>query len=94
MIDFCVPISSEIQAKRRGRPLLLFLDYDGTLVEIAPRPEPDFLGSHVSEAIIAGQFNRYNFPCCNIGLLMVIIFSIILILGSQKICCEIYFLID
>ena len=39
MTDFCVPLRSEIQARRRGRPLLLSLDYDGTLVEIAPRPE-------------------------------------------------------
>ena len=27
-----------IPASRRGRPVLLFLDYDGTLVEIAARP--------------------------------------------------------
>lgn len=32
-------LNSEIQTKRRGRPLLLLLDYDGTLVEIAPHPE-------------------------------------------------------
>jgi trehalose 6-phosphate phosphatase len=48
MTDFYVPLRSEIQARRRGRPLLLSLDYDGTLVEIAPRPElarptPDLL---------------------------------------------------
>ena len=39
MTDFCAPLISEIQARRLGRPLLLFLDYDGTLVDIAPRPE-------------------------------------------------------
>ena len=39
MTDFYGPLRSEIQARRRGRPLLLLLDYDGTLVEIAPRPE-------------------------------------------------------
>ncbi|MBM4275287.1 MAG: trehalose-phosphatase [Deltaproteobacteria bacterium] len=39
MTDFYAPLRSEIQARRRGRPLLLFLDYDGTLVEIASRPE-------------------------------------------------------
>ena len=39
MTDFYGPLRLEIQARRRGRPLLLLLDYDGTLVEIAPRPE-------------------------------------------------------
>ena len=39
MTDFYGPLRSEIKARRRGRPLLLLLDYDGTLVEIAPRPE-------------------------------------------------------
>ncbi|MCK9377118.1 MAG: trehalose-phosphatase [Syntrophobacterales bacterium] len=39
MTDFYASLRSEIQARRRGRPLLLSLDYDGTLVEIAPRPE-------------------------------------------------------
>jgi len=39
MTDFYAPLRSEIQARRRGQPLLLLLDYDGTLVEIAPRPE-------------------------------------------------------
>lgn len=33
------PLRSALEAQRRGRPLLLFLDYDGTLVEIAARPE-------------------------------------------------------
>jgi trehalose 6-phosphate phosphatase len=33
------PIMAAITALPRGRGLLLFLDYDGTLVEIAPRPE-------------------------------------------------------
>jgi len=28
-----------VQSRRQGRELLLLLDYDGTLVEIAPRPE-------------------------------------------------------
>jgi trehalose 6-phosphate phosphatase len=28
-----------VQDRRQGRNLLLLLDYDGTLVEIAPRPE-------------------------------------------------------
>ena len=28
-----------VQSRRQGRKLLLLLDYDGTLVEIAPRPE-------------------------------------------------------
>jgi trehalose 6-phosphate phosphatase len=39
MTDFYGPLRLEIQARRRGRPLLFLLDYDGTLVEIAPRPE-------------------------------------------------------
>jgi len=39
MTNFYVPLRSEIEARRRGRPLLFLLDYDGTLVEIAPRPE-------------------------------------------------------
>ena len=39
MIDFYATLISEILTRRQGQPLLLFLDYDGTLVEIAPRPE-------------------------------------------------------
>lgn len=39
MTDSYILLRFEIQARRRGRPLLLFLDYDGTLVEIALRPE-------------------------------------------------------
>jgi len=39
MTDFHTLLKSAIQARRRGRPLLIFLDYDGTLVEIASRPE-------------------------------------------------------
>ena len=39
MTDFYAPLTSEIIAKRRGRPLLLFLEYDGTLMKIALRPE-------------------------------------------------------
>jgi len=39
MEDFHAPLMSALEAKRQGRPLLLMLDYDGTLVEIAPRPE-------------------------------------------------------
>ncbi|MBI4795933.1 MAG: trehalose-phosphatase [Deltaproteobacteria bacterium] len=39
MTDFHAPLRSAVKARRRGRPLVLFLDYDGTLVEIAPRPE-------------------------------------------------------
>ena len=39
MTDLYAPITSEIQGRRGGRQLLLFLDYDGTLVEIAPYPE-------------------------------------------------------
>jgi len=39
MSDFHTLLKSAIQARRRGRPLLLLLDYDGTLVEIAPLPE-------------------------------------------------------
>jgi trehalose 6-phosphate phosphatase len=32
-------LAEELHRQRRGRGLLLLLDYDGTLVEIAPRPE-------------------------------------------------------
>lgn len=39
MTDCYTLLKSAIQTRRRGRPLLLFLDYDGTLVEIASRPE-------------------------------------------------------
>jgi trehalose 6-phosphate phosphatase len=39
MIDCQTPSRLAQQAHRQKRPLLLFLDYDGTLVEIAPRPE-------------------------------------------------------
>ncbi len=39
MTDIFASLRSAIQTARRGRPLLLLLDYDGTLVEIAPRPE-------------------------------------------------------
>jgi trehalose 6-phosphate phosphatase len=39
MIDCQISIRLAQQAIRQRRPLLLFLDYDGTLVEIAPRPE-------------------------------------------------------
>jgi trehalose 6-phosphate phosphatase len=39
MIDFSATLIAAIQTRRQGQPLLLFLDYDGTLVEIAPRPE-------------------------------------------------------
>ena len=35
-VDFCARM---VQDRRQGRKLLLLLDYDGTLVEIAPRPE-------------------------------------------------------
>jgi trehalose-phosphatase len=35
-VDFFVRM---VQGRRQGRNLLLLLDYDGTLVEIAPRPE-------------------------------------------------------
>lgn len=33
------PLRSALQARRQGRPLLLLLDYDGTLVHIAPQPQ-------------------------------------------------------
>jgi trehalose 6-phosphate phosphatase len=39
MTNFHGPLRFAVEARRRGRPLVLFLDYDGTLVEIAPRPE-------------------------------------------------------
>ncbi|RJR42842.1 MAG: trehalose-phosphatase [Deltaproteobacteria bacterium] len=39
MIDCQTSLRLAQQALRQRRPLLLFLDYDGTLVEIAPRPE-------------------------------------------------------
>jgi trehalose 6-phosphate phosphatase len=39
MIDCQISLRLAQQALRQSRPLLLFLDYDGTLVEIAPRPE-------------------------------------------------------
>ncbi|MBM4273927.1 MAG: trehalose-phosphatase [Deltaproteobacteria bacterium] len=39
MNHFHVTLRSALQVRRRGQPLLLLLDYDGTLVEIAPRPE-------------------------------------------------------
>ena len=35
-VDF---LARMVQGRRQGRKLLLLLDYDGTLVEIAPRPE-------------------------------------------------------
>jgi trehalose-phosphatase len=35
-VDF---LARMVQSRRQGRKLLLLLDYDGTLVEIAPRPE-------------------------------------------------------
>ena len=35
-VDF---FAKMVQGRRQGRKLLLLLDYDGTLVEIAPRPE-------------------------------------------------------
>jgi iron complex transport system ATP-binding protein len=34
-----VTLSAEVHRQRQGQGLLLLLDYDGTLVEIAPRPE-------------------------------------------------------
>jgi len=39
MTDFRTLLEITLQARHQGRPLILFLDYDGTLVEIAPRPE-------------------------------------------------------
>jgi trehalose 6-phosphate phosphatase len=39
MADIVAPLRSAIRARGQGRSLLIFLDYDGTLVEIAPHPE-------------------------------------------------------
>ncbi len=39
LMQYITLLKSAIQARRRGRPLLLFLDYDGTLVEIASHPD-------------------------------------------------------
>ncbi len=39
MIDIRTSPGSAIKARHQGQPLILFLDYDGTLVEIAPLPE-------------------------------------------------------
>lgn len=39
MTDIVSSCWASLQSQRHGRHLLLFLDYDGTLVEIAPRPE-------------------------------------------------------
>lgn len=37
--DLVTGLLEELSSRRKGRPLALFLDYDGTLVDIAPRPE-------------------------------------------------------
>lgn len=39
MADFYVPLVCALQERRQGRSLLLLLDYDGTVVEIAPHPK-------------------------------------------------------
>ena len=39
MTDIVAPLRSAIRERGQGRSLLVFLDYDGTLVEIAPHPE-------------------------------------------------------
>jgi trehalose-6-phosphatase len=39
MTEFQASIRSAVQTRRQGRFLLILLDYDGTLVEIAPHPE-------------------------------------------------------
>ena len=39
MIDCQISLRLAQQVHQQRRPLLLFLDYDGTLVDIAPRPE-------------------------------------------------------
>lgn len=39
MNDFHAPLGCALQERRRGSSLLLLLDYDGTLVEIAPHPK-------------------------------------------------------
>lgn len=60
MTGFHSPLRSVIQLRRRGRPLLLLPGYDGTLVEIAPRPElarptpemPDLLGRPAAQGTL------------------------------------------
>jgi trehalose 6-phosphate phosphatase len=39
MNDFQATLRAARQIRHQGQPILLLLDYDGTLVEIAPRPE-------------------------------------------------------